>query len=42
MYFLGIIKASSKNLMTDSEFETIVANWFRHGNTRLNRLKINA
>ncbi|XP_060882095.1 uncharacterized protein LOC132953759 [Metopolophium dirhodum] len=30
-----IIKANSNNVLTDSEYETVVANWLRHGNTRL-------
>jgi len=33
----GIIKGNSNNLMTDSEYETVVAYWLRHGNTRLGR-----
>ncbi|KAF0711206.1 Uncharacterized protein FWK35_00028565, partial [Aphis craccivora] len=29
-----IIKANSNNVLTDSEYETVVANWLRHANTR--------
>lgn len=39
MVFLGIIKANSNGVLTDSEFEIIVANWLRHANTRLSRAK---
>lgn len=37
--FLGIIKHNSPNIITDSEFESVVANWLRHANTRLSRSK---
>lgn len=27
---LGVIKSNSNNLLTDSEYESVVANWLRH------------
>jgi len=35
--FTELIKANSNNTVTDSEYETVVANWLRRGNTRLSR-----
>lgn len=36
--FIGIIKCNSITIIvTDSEFESVVANWLRHANTRLIR-----